>query len=67
MMALKGFFNTIYGGNFCQGNVSITFSDQDLEMIKLPHANPLVIKLRIGDAMMSKVLVDGGNISDILF
>ena len=36
-------------------------------MIKLSHTDSLVIKLRIGDVMVSRVLVDGGSNSDILF
>ena len=38
-----------------------------MEKIDIPHANPLVIKLRIGDNLVSRVLVDGGSSSDILF
>ena len=65
-MVLMGYVNTISGGTLRQGNILIIFSDQDLEMIKLPHADPLIIKLWIGDAMVSRVLVDGGSSSDIL-
>ena len=50
--------NTISRGEFHLGTVSITFLDRDLEVVKLPHSNPLVIKLRITNAMVSRVLVD---------
>ena len=40
-MALKGYANTILGIEFHQGTMLITFSDQDLETIKMPHADPL--------------------------
>ena len=66
-MALKGYVNTISGGQFCQEKVPIVFLDQDLEKVNLPHADPLIIKLRIGDTLVSRVLVDGGSSSDILF
>ena len=66
-MALKGYVNTISGGELRSETVPITFSDQDLEMIKLPHADPLVIKLWITNAMVSRGLVDGGSTLDILF
>ena len=41
-----------------RASVPIVFTDEDLVTIKLPHANHLVIKLRIGDAIVSRVLVD---------
>ena len=66
-MALKGFVNTISGKTLCQGNVLIVFSYLDLEMIKLPHADPLIIKLWIRDVVVSTVLVNEESISDILF
>ena len=64
---MKGYVNTISGGQFTRGVVPIIFTEQDLEKIDLPHANPLVIKLRIGDNLVSRVLVDGGSNYDILF
>ena len=45
----------------------IVFTDEDLADIKVPHANPLIIKLRIKDAIVSHVLVDGGSSSDVIF
>ena len=66
-MALKGYTNTIFGGKLYQGNMPITFLDQDLEMIKLLHTDLLVIKLQIRDAMVSMALVEGGSSSNILF
>ena len=64
---VKGYINTISGGQFTRGTVSIIFIEQDLEKIDLPHANPLVIKLRISDNLVSRVLVDGGSSYDIIF
>ena len=52
--------------HFIKELVPITFSNQDLEMIKLAHADQWVIKLQIGNVMVSRVLVDKGSISDIL-
>ena len=65
-MAKKGYVNTIFGGQFCQDKVLIVFSDQDLENVNLPHTDPLVIKLQIGDTVVSRVLVDVGSSSNIL-
>ena len=65
-MALRGYVNTISGGELHQRTLLITFLDQDLEMIKLPHANPLVIKLWISNTVVSRVLVNEGNSLDIL-
>ena len=48
-------------------SASIIFSDHDLDSIKMPHLNPLVIKLRISNAIVSRVLVDGGSSSDTIF
>ena len=42
-----------------KASVPKVFIDEDLAIIKLPHANPLVVKLRIGDAIVSRVLVNG--------
>ena len=42
-------------------SVPIFFTDEDLATINLPHANPLVINLRIGDAIVFRVLVDRGS------
>lgn len=45
-------------------SMPIIFTDEDLAIVKLLHADPLVIKQRIGDAIVSRVLIDGGSISD---
>ena len=43
------------------------FTDEDLATIELLHADPIIIKLRIGDTIVSRVLVDGGSSSDVIF
>ena len=48
-------------------SMPIIFTDEDLVTVKLPHANPLVIKLRIGDSIVSRVLINGGSSSDVIF
>ena len=48
-------------------SVPIVFTDEDLATIKLPYVDPLVIKLRIGDVIVSQVLVDEGSSSDVIF
>ena len=66
-MSVKGYVNTVFGGQFTRGTIPIIFTEQDLEKVDIPHTNPLIIKLRIGDNLVSRVLIDGGSNSDILF
>lgn len=66
-MSVKGYVNTISGGQFSREAVPIIFTEQDLEKVDIPHTNPLIIKLRIGNNLVSRVLIDGGSSSDILF
>ena len=66
-MSVKGYVNTISEGQIYQEKVPIVFSNSDLEKANPPHTDPLIVKLRIGDNLVSRVLVDGGNSSDILF
>uniref|UniRef100_A0A2N9HA42 Integrase catalytic domain-containing protein n=1 Tax=Fagus sylvatica TaxID=28930 RepID=A0A2N9HA42_FAGSY len=41
----------------------IFFSDEDLRDVQTPHDDPLVIKLRIGDSDVKRVLIDQGSCS----
>ena len=66
-LALGRYVCAISKGDKKQKLVPLVFTDEDLETFNLPHANPLIIKLRIRDAIISRVLVDGGNITDITF
>ena len=45
----------------------IIFTDEDLATVKVPHADRLLIKLRIGDKTVSWILIDGGSTSDVIF
>uniref|UniRef100_A0A2N9J0F4 RNase H type-1 domain-containing protein n=1 Tax=Fagus sylvatica TaxID=28930 RepID=A0A2N9J0F4_FAGSY len=45
----------------------IFFSDEDLRDVQTPHDDPLVIKLRIGDSDVKRVLVDQGSCSEIMY
>ena len=47
--------------------VAISFDDSDLEVIKFPHDDPLVIIPVIGNSETKRVLVDNGASVDILF
>ena len=66
-LALNKYVNNIFGGEFHPGTIPITFSNQDLEAVELPHIDTLIIKHIIANAMVSRVLVDGGSSPDILF
>ena len=45
----------------------IVFTDEDLATVEVLHADPLIIKPIIGDVIVSRVLVDGGSSSDVIF
>ncbi|XP_062089302.1 uncharacterized protein LOC133795864 [Humulus lupulus] len=45
---------------------AITFTDDDLQGVHLPHDDPLVISLQIDHCQLGRVLVDGGSGVDIL-
>ena len=45
----------------------IFFSDEDLRDVQTPHDDPLVVKLRIGDSDVKRVLIDQGSYSEIMY
>ncbi|XP_074331197.1 uncharacterized protein LOC141668261 [Apium graveolens] len=47
--------------------MTLEFSDTDLEGLKFPHNNPLVITPIIGNYHVNRVMVDNGASVDILF
>ncbi|KAK1391928.1 hypothetical protein POM88_010984 [Heracleum sosnowskyi] len=60
--------NMIFGGPTAAGTeVSLGFDDSDLEGVKFPHDDPLVIVPVIGNSETKRVLVDNGASVDILF
>ena len=58
-MSVKGYVNKISGGQFYQERVTIFFSNSYLEKANPPHTDPLIIRLKIGDNWVSRVLVNG--------
>ena len=67
-----------FGNNLCIPNyidyvfaiwleLSVSKLESDFEIVTILHAEPLVMKLKIVNAMVSRVLVDGGNSFDIIF
>ena len=46
---------------------SITFIEQDLRRVQLPHNDALVISLRIGPAMVQRVLIDQGSSAEVMY
>ena len=45
----------------------IAFTEQDVHIVRLPHQDPLVIKLQVDKAILGRVLVDGGSSTEVLF
>uniref|UniRef100_A0A2N9GE01 Integrase catalytic domain-containing protein n=1 Tax=Fagus sylvatica TaxID=28930 RepID=A0A2N9GE01_FAGSY len=53
--------------DFPRSEQQIFFSDEDLRDVQTPHDDPLVIKLRIGDSNVKRVLIDQGSCSEIMY
>ena len=47
--------------------IPIAFTEQDFYTVKLPHQDRLVIRLQVDQAILGRVLVDGGSSADVLF
>ena len=45
----------------------ISFSGKDFGDVKWPHADPLVLRLKMGEHRVNRVLVDTGSSADILY
>jgi hypothetical protein len=45
----------------------ISFSDSDLRDVQLPHNDPLVVTLRIGNYDVQRVLIDQGSFAKIMY
>jgi hypothetical protein len=48
-------------------NGTISLSDSDLHDVQLPHNDPLVITLRIGNYDVKRVLVDQGSFAEVMY
>ena len=45
----------------------ISFSNSDLKDVQLPHNDPLVITLRIGNYDVQRVLIDQGCFAEVMY
>ena len=45
----------------------IAFTKQDMHVVRLPHQDPLVIRLQVDKAILGRVLVNGGSSAEVLF
>jgi hypothetical protein len=45
----------------------ISISDNDLRDVQLPHNNPLVITLRIGNYDVQRALIDQGSFAEVMY
>uniref|UniRef100_A0A2N9HLQ7 Integrase catalytic domain-containing protein n=1 Tax=Fagus sylvatica TaxID=28930 RepID=A0A2N9HLQ7_FAGSY len=52
--------------DFSNNEQQIFFSDEDLRDVQTLHDDPLVVKLRIGDSDVKRVLIDQGSCSEIM-
>jgi hypothetical protein len=52
-----------------RGNIEqvISFSDNDLRDVQLPHNDPLVVTLRIGNYDVQRVLIDQGSFAEVMY
>ena len=46
---------------------TISFSDSDLKDVQLPHNDPLVITLRIGNYDIQRILIDQGSFAEVMY
>jgi hypothetical protein len=46
---------------------SISFSNSDLRDVQLPHNDPLVVTLRIGNFDVRRVLIDQGSFAEVMY
>jgi hypothetical protein len=53
--------------DFPNSEKHIFFSNEDLRDVQTPHDDPLVIKLRIRDSDVKRVLIDQGSCSEIMY
>ena len=53
--------------DFPNSEQHIFFSNEDLRDVQTPHDDPLVVKLRIGDLDVKRVLIDQGSCSEIMY
>ena len=53
--------------DFPNSEKQIFFSDDNLRDVQTPHEDPLIVKLRIGDLDIKRVLIDQGNYSKIMY
>ncbi|XP_062093723.1 uncharacterized protein LOC133799738 [Humulus lupulus] len=59
--------NLVTSEDRCYPASAITFTEDDLQGVHLPHDDPLVISLQIDNFQLGRVLFDGGSGVDILF
>ena len=52
-LALEHFVEAISKREEVGASVPLVFTDEDLEAVNLPHADLLIIKLKIGNAIIS--------------
>ncbi len=45
----------------------ITFTNQDLEGVQLPHSNALVVTMRVGNFNIKRILIDPGSSAEIKY
>ena len=49
-----------------KGKNSITFSDEDIQEVQLPHDDPVVVSAVIANFDVKQILIDNGSSVDVL-
>ena len=47
--------------------IPIVFTEQDLQAVRLPHQDPLVVKLQVDKVILGRLLISGGSSAEVLF
>uniref|UniRef100_A0A2N9H5X7 Integrase catalytic domain-containing protein n=1 Tax=Fagus sylvatica TaxID=28930 RepID=A0A2N9H5X7_FAGSY len=55
------------GASVSSAHQVVSFLDEDLADVQMPHNDPLVITLRFGDYDVQRVLVDQGSFAEIMY
>jgi hypothetical protein len=50
-----------------QSGGNLSFSDQDLQRLQMPHNDALVVSLTLGNSLVRRILVDQGSSAEVMY